>query len=175
MEQTCAPILGFVAYSSNTGKTTLLVKLITLLRRRGLRLGVIKHAHHRFEIDHEGKDSYVLRKAGAEQMLIASRHRWALMVETPDTGGEPRLSRLVARLDRDALDLILVEGFRHEAIPKIELHRAALGNPLLAQKDDSIIAVASDTPLELPAGVAQLGINDAEQIAGFVWERFLGD
>lgn len=160
------PVLGFAAWSG-TGKTTLLEQLLPLLREHGLRIGMIKHAHHAFDIDIPGKDSFRLRKAGAEQMLIASSRRWALMVESPSQP-DARLDELLPRLDRDKLDLILVEGFRHAAFPKVELHRAALGKPLLHPDDNSIIAVATD--IELNTDIPQLDINDVPAIAAFVLE-----
>src|SRR5689334_21649650 len=107
-----APTLGFAAYSG-TGKTTLLRRIIPLLRERGLRVAVIKHAHHSFDTDVPGKDIYELRKAGAAQMLVASRHRSALVTEMTDVG-EPRLDDLLSRLDQVDVDLILVEGFKAE-------------------------------------------------------------
>ena len=139
----CAkPVLGFAAFSG-TGKTTLLVKLLPLLVKRGIRVGMIKHAHHDFDIDTPGKDSYKLRKAGARQMLVASSRRRALMTETPGQQ-EPQLEELISILDLDSIDLILVEGFKHLAFPKIELHRAGLGHPLLFREDRNIIALAAD-------------------------------
>jgi molybdopterin-guanine dinucleotide biosynthesis adapter protein len=158
------PVLGIAAWSG-TGKTTLLVKILPLLRAQGLRVGVLKHAHHEFDIDHPGKDSYELRKAGAGQMLIASSQRWALMVEAPVPGDVP-LWEMLARLDRDALDLILVEGFRHERFPKLELYRAALGKPLLFPDDDAIIALASDTPVN--TALPLLDLDDPAAIAAFI-------
>nr|WP_206609617.1 molybdopterin-guanine dinucleotide biosynthesis protein MobB [Thiohalobacter thiocyanaticus] len=158
------PVLGFAAWSG-TGKTTLLEQLLPLLRGQGLRIGLIKHAHHDFDIDRPGKDSYRLRHAGAGQVLIASGRRWALMTETPDPD-EAELAQLITRLDREALDLILVEGFRHERFPKLELHRAATGKPLLYPGDDSIMAVLSDVALDTP--LPQLDINDVPAIAAFI-------
>jgi molybdopterin-guanine dinucleotide biosynthesis protein MobB len=158
------PVLGIAAWSG-TGKTTLLIQLLPLLRAHGLRVGMLKHAHHEFDIDHPGKDSYELRKAGAEQMLIASNQRWALMVEAP-VPGDVSLWDMLAQLQRSALDLILVEGFRHERFPKLELHRAALGKPLLFPEDSAIIALASDTPIttDLP----RLDLNNPAAIATFI-------
>lgn len=158
------PVLGIAAWSG-TGKTTLLTRLLPLLRAQGLRVGMLKHAHHEFDIDHPGKDSYELRKAGAEQMLIASNKRWALMVEAP-VQGDVALWDMLSRLDRSKLDLILVEGFKHERFPKIELHRAALGKPLLFPDDDAIIALASDMPVD--TALPLLDINNPETIAAFV-------
>lgn len=165
------PVLGIAAWSG-TGKTTLLVQLLPLLRAQGLRVGMLKHAHHDFDIDHPGKDSYKLRKAGAEQMLIASNQRWALMVETPvaptNTSSDVSLWDMLAQLKRDTLDLILVEGFRHERFPKLELHRAALGKPLLFPDDSAIIALASDTPIA--TALPQLDLNNPLAIAAFIAE-----
>lgn len=158
------PVLGIAAWSG-TGKTTLLVKLLPLLRAQGLHVGMIKHAHHTFDIDHPGKDSYELRKAGAEQMLVASDQRWALMVESP-TAGDVSLTAMLNQLNRTSLDLILVEGFRHEPFPKIELHRAALGKPLLFPEDASIMAIASDAPVETNLPV--LDLNTPDDIAAFI-------
>ncbi|GMQ76546.1 MAG: hypothetical protein BMS9Abin01_1826 [Gammaproteobacteria bacterium] len=162
------PIVGFAAYSG-TGKTTLLKELLPLLRARGLRVGVVKHAHHSFDLDHPGKDSYELRKSGAAQMLIASRSRWALVVEL-GRDREPLLDEVLLELDQAALDLILVEGFKDEHFPKIELHRPGLGRPLLFPEDDAIIAVASDTPLEDTRRLPQLDLNRPEEIAAFIVE-----
>lgn len=164
------PVLGFAAYSG-TGKTTLLVKLLPILNAQGLRVGMIKHAHHNFEIDHPGKDSYELRHAGASQMLVASRQRWALVVETPEAE-ESDLQNYLDHLDQQALDLILVEGFKPGDIPKIELHRPALGKPLIYPDDDSIVAVAHDAPAPLPIGCEQLDLNNPGHIAAFIIDRF---
>lgn len=159
------PVLGFAAFSG-TGKTTLLEKLIPQLAEQDIRIGMIKHAHHEFDIDRPGKDSYRLRKAGARQMLIASSRRQALMTEN-DTPQEPRLDELITRLDLDNIDLVLVEGFKHVSFPKIELHRKELGKTLLYPEDPGIIAVASDHLVdcgELPV----LDINDSAAIAAFI-------
>lgn len=157
------PLLGFAAWSG-TGKTTLLEQLIPILVSRGLRLGVLKHAHHDFDIDQQGKDSHRLRKAGASQMMVASRRRHARIIETDLA--EADFHQLLASFDQTELDLLLVEGFKHEHFPKIELHRAALGKPLLFPDDDDIIALASDTPQETT--LPQLDINDLAAIADFV-------
>jgi molybdopterin molybdotransferase len=159
------PVLGFAAFSG-TGKTTLLEKLIPQLIKLGIRIGMVKHAHHDFDIDQPGKDSYRLRKAGAQQVLIASSQRQALMTENT-TPQEPRLDELISRLDLDNIDLVLVEGFKHVPFPKIELHRKALGKTLQHPGDPDIIAVASDHLTdcgELPA----LDINDTAAIAAFI-------
>jgi molybdopterin-guanine dinucleotide biosynthesis adapter protein len=165
------PVLGFAAFSG-VGKTTLLLKLLPLLCERGLCVGMIKHAHHSFEIDKPGKDSFELRKAGAQQMLVTSSQRWALMVER-ECEQEPKLDEHIAHLDHATLDLILVEGFKHGRFPKIELHRPALCKPLLFPEDEFIVAVASDSPLILPDHIVNLDLNDELRIAKFVCERFL--
>ncbi|MGE6112274.1 bifunctional molybdopterin-guanine dinucleotide biosynthesis adaptor protein MobB/molybdopterin molybdotransferase MoeA [Aeromonas salmonicida] len=157
------PLLGFAAWSG-TGKTTLLEQLIPILVSRGLRLGVLKHAHHDFDIDQPGKDSYRLRKAGADQVMAASRRRHARIVETPDA--EPSFHTLLASFDQTRLDLLLVEGFKHEHFPKIELHRAEIGKPLLFPIDSDIMALAADLPQQ--TDLPQLNINDLAAIADFV-------
>ncbi len=164
------PLLGFCAFSG-TGKTTLLTRLIPLLRAEGLRLGVIKHAHHNFDIDQPGKDSLRLRQSGAEQMLIASRHRMAFIRECTGPEREPRLQELLHCVDTRALDLVLVEGFKREPIPKIELHRPALGHPLIHPTDRHVIAVASDAPLTLARDLPLLDINDPADLASFIIGR----
>jgi molybdopterin-guanine dinucleotide biosynthesis adapter protein len=159
------PLLGFAAYSG-TGKTTLLVKLLPLMKLQGLRVALVKHTHHDFEIDKPGKDSFVLRKAGADQVMLASDTRCAVITEYEEQK-EPELDGLISKLDLDNLDLIMVEGFRHLPFAKIELHRSATEKELLFPDDDSIIAVASDETLdtgELPL----LNINEAEEVAGFI-------
>ncbi|HGS5287021.1 TPA: bifunctional molybdopterin-guanine dinucleotide biosynthesis adaptor protein MobB/molybdopterin molybdotransferase MoeA [Vibrio parahaemolyticus] len=158
------PILGFAAYSG-TGKTTLLEALLPKLTEAGLRIGMLKHAHHNFDVDKPGKDSYRLRKAGASQMLIASRNRFALMTETPEA--EAEFEYLLTRFDEDKLDVVLVEGCKNIAFPKIELHREEVGKPWLYPHDDYIIAIASDTA-ELDSELPQMNINDLDAIAQFV-------
>jgi molybdopterin-guanine dinucleotide biosynthesis protein MobB len=162
---TAKPMLGFAAFSG-TGKTTLLEKLIPQLLQQGVRVAMVKHAHHAFEIDKPGKDSYRLRKAGAQQMLIASDQRMALMTERP-TPQEPRLDELITRLDLETVDLILVEGFKHVPFPKIELHREALGKTLLHPDDPAIIAIACDHPIDTGT-LPTLDINDTQAIAAFI-------
>jgi len=165
------PILGFCAYSG-TGKTTLLTQLIPLLKSRGLRIGVVKHAHHSFEVDHAGKDSFRLRASGAEQMLVASRNRIAWIRETPERGPEPALGDILDTLDPGCLDLVLVEGFKRAPIPKIELHRHGLKKPLIHPRDPNVIAVATDSPLTALVGaVCRLDLNRPDEIAGFIEQR----
>ncbi|NIY90021.1 bifunctional molybdopterin-guanine dinucleotide biosynthesis adaptor protein MobB/molybdopterin molybdotransferase MoeA [Vibrio campbellii] len=158
------PILGFAAYSG-TGKTTLLEALLPKLTEAGLRIGMLKHAHHNFDVDQPGKDSHRLRKAGASQMLISSRNRFALMTETPES--ESEFDYLLTRFDEDKLDVVLVEGCKNIAFPKIELHREEVGKPWLHPNDENIIAIASDSG-ELDSDLPQMNINDLEAIAQFV-------
>jgi len=162
------PLLGFAAFSG-TGKTTLLSALLPRLKREGIRIGVIKHAHHDFEIDHPGKDSHRLRQAGACQMLIASRDRLAWIEETPGQTREPTLAQTLSLLDTTRLDLVLVEGFKRDSFPKIELHRPSQGRPPLHPDDPDIIAVASDVPLPTGPGIPPLlNLNQPQEITDFV-------
>ncbi|MCU7916065.1 MAG: molybdopterin-guanine dinucleotide biosynthesis protein B [Candidatus Thiodiazotropha sp. (ex Gloverina cf. vestifex)] len=162
------PLIGFSAFSG-TGKTTLLKKLLPILSDKGLRIVMIKHAHHQFEIDHPRKDSYELRKAGAVKTLVASRRRMALVIEFGEDHPEPTLRETLTTLDPDGIDLVLVEGFKREDFPKIELYRVSLGKPLLCRKDPHIIAIASDTTLsDVPAELPQLNLNKPEDVAGFI-------
>ena len=159
------PLLAISAWSG-TGKTTLLKKLIPALCARGLRPGLIKHSHHNMDIDTPGKDSYELRKAGAAQTMVASPQRWALMTETPDEA-PLNLAYLVSRMDHSTLDLVLVEGFKHEAVPKILLFRSDAGHDLSELTlDEHVIAVASDVAVELEVPV--LDLNDVDGIAQFI-------
>ncbi|PCJ45757.1 MAG: molybdopterin-guanine dinucleotide biosynthesis protein B [Moraxellaceae bacterium] len=163
------PVLGFVAYCSNTGKTTLLKQVITLLKQKGRHVGIIKHCHHEIEIDKPGKDSYELRRAGAEQAVLASVNGWALMVEH-EIPTYPALEYLLERMDTAQLDIVLLEGFRQEGIPKIEVVRAELEAPLLCDDPayaDSIVALATDieyTDRNLPI----LALDKPEQVVQFI-------
>lgn len=170
-ERTKAKILGIAAWSG-TGKTTLLTQVLPLLRARGLRVAVIKHAHHSFDIDKPGKDSYELRKAGAERVLLTSKHRRALVAEHLH-GCEPTLAELLAEAGAGDVDLILVEGFKRAPIPKIELYRAATGKKLLSESDRDIIAIAAAGPppsTDLPL----LDLNNPQQVAEFIFARVGG-
>ncbi|CAH8210543.1 Molybdopterin molybdenumtransferase [Vibrio aestuarianus] len=162
-EKFSIPLLGFAAYSG-TGKTTLLEALLPKLTKSGLKLGVLKHAHHNFDVDKPGKDSYRLRKAGASQMLVASRYRHVMMTETVDA--EAEFEYLLSRFDCNQLDVILVEGCKNIAFPKIELHRAEVGKPWLYPNDDNIIAIAADETVT--SSLPQMDINDLDAIAHFV-------
>ncbi|HSP59028.1 MAG TPA: molybdopterin-guanine dinucleotide biosynthesis protein B [Halomonas sp.] len=160
------PLLGIAAWSG-TGKTTLLERLLPRLSEQGLRVAVIKHAHHGFDIDQPGKDSYRLREAGAVPMVVASRSRVALMMETPGLG-EANLVELIAMVRQHSPDLVLVEGFKAWPLPKLELYRASLGKPLRAGEDPWIKAVASDQPLTLPDGVESLDLNDHDSLVAWI-------
>lgn len=159
------PVLGFAAYSG-TGKTTLLVKLLPLMRLQGLRVTMIKQTHHDFEIDVPGKDSYELRKAGANQVLLASGKRTALITEN-DSQEESKLSDLIDQLDLNKIDLIMVEGFKYEQIDKIELHRSSISEKLIFPEDESVIAVATDENIHT-GDLPLLNINAVEEVAGFI-------
>lgn len=161
------PVLGVVA-PSGSGKTTLLQALVERLRAGGLRLGYLKHAHHRFDLDTPGKDSYAVRKAGAEQVMLASRQRWALLVENPPDLDEPDLCAMLGRFDPDALDVVLVEGFKHAHYPKIEVWRPAHGEAPLYPHDPDILAVASDAPAPGGEHPHWLDLNAVDSVAEFV-------
>lgn len=165
------PLLAFVAWSG-TGKTTLLKQLIPLLKARGIRPGLIKHTHHQMDVDTPGKDSYELRKAGADQVLVASQQRWALMSETPDCEAVD-LFFLASRMDTRTLDIVLVEGFKGEQVAKIVLWREGVKGDVAPLMDDNVIAIASDSALNLSLPV--LDINQPAAIADFIssWLREL--
>ncbi len=166
---TATPLLGFCAWGSGVGKTTLLTSVIPVLVLHGLKISVIKHAHHSFDIDHPGKDSYRLRESGAVQMLLGSNKRWALMTELSRIGPEatePGLDELLPHVDGSLVDLIVVEGFKNEPIPKIEVFRPSLGKPLLADTDPHVIAIAADG--EVKSHLPVLDLNDPVMIADFI-------
>ena len=165
------PLIGFAAYSG-TGKTTLLLKLLPMLKDAGLRIAVVKHAHHSFDMDHPGKDSYRLRAAGADEMLVASRCRIGWVRECGRNRDEPSLREALAVLDPARVDLVLVEGFKHEPYPKIELHRTALNKPLLFPEDRHIVAIATDGGVlaQDPGGLPLLSIDRPKEVAAFVLE-----
>ncbi|SWB63094.1 Molybdopterin-guanine dinucleotide biosynthesis protein MobB [Klebsiella pneumoniae] len=159
------PLLAIAAWSG-TGKTTLLKRLIPELCALGLRPGLIKHTHHDMDVDKPGKDSYELRKAGAAQTIVASEQRWALMTETPEKP-ELDLTWLVSRMDASKLDLVLVEGFKHEPVPKILLFRQNSGHRVEELViDEHTIAVASD--VSIATSLPLLDLNDVPQIATFI-------
>ena len=156
-------VIGFAGWSG-AGKTTLLAQLIPVLVGRGLNISTVKHAHHDFDVDKPGKDSHTHRMAGAREVLISSANRWALMHELRGAP-EPELPELLARLSQ--VDLVLVEGFKRDGHPKIEIHRAEVGKPFLHPDDPKIIAIASDHPLDGMA-LPVIDLNDIEAIADFV-------
>jgi len=153
-------IIGLAGWSGS-GKTTLITKVIPVLVGRGLKVATIKHAHHDFDIDKPGKDSWLHREAGASEVIVASGRRWALVHELRDEP-DPRLVDLLAKLGN--ADLVIVEGFRHHAHPKLEIYRAVLGKPLLYPQDDCIVAIASDQALP-QAPLPVLMLDDVERIA----------
>ena len=160
-------IFGFAGWSGS-GKTTLIEKLIPLFAGRGLRVSLIKHAHHTFDVDQPGKDSYRHRHAGCSEVLVSSSRRWALVHELRGAP-EPRFAELIERLS--PCDLVLVEGFKRERLPKLEVYRPATGEPLLHPGDPDIVAIATDGRLD--TRLPQFDLNDAPAIAGFVL-RHLG-
>lgn len=172
MKNAKVPILGFAAYSG-TGKTTLLTQLIPILRQQGLRIGLIKHSHHNFQIDQPGKDSFRLREAGASPVMLVSTHRRAIITEFQSVS-EPVLDEQLLAFDQSELDLVLVEGFKATSFPKIELHRPSLNKPLLYPNDPDIIAIASDYQLATPQNLTQLDLNQPELIAEFITRQFMG-
>jgi len=155
-------LIGFAGWSG-AGKTTLLARLIPVLVGRGLRVSTVKHAHHNFDVDKPGKDSHTHRLAGASEVLISSENRWALMHELR-SAPEPDLPELLGHLS--AVDIVLVEGFKRDHHPKIEIHRAEVGKPLLHPDDPFIIAIAADVAMP-DAPVPVMHLDDVEAIADF--------
>jgi molybdopterin-guanine dinucleotide biosynthesis adapter protein len=153
-------IIGLAGWSGS-GKTTLITKVIPVLNGRGLKVATVKHAHHAFDVDRPGKDSWLHREAGATEVLVASSRRWALIHELRSEE-EPSLVELLAKLA--PVDLVIIEGFKRHPHPKLEVHREAAGKPLLYPDDDWIVAIASDRPLP-QAQLPVLNLDDAETIA----------
>lgn len=153
---------GFAGWSGS-GKTTLIEQLIPRFVKRGLKVSLIKHAHHSFDVDKEGKDSHRHRQAGATEILVTSSRRWVLMHELRG-GPEPSFDEQVRHLS--PCDLLLVEGFKHAPIPKLEVWRAEPGEPLLHPNDPHIVAIATDAQVETK--LPKLDLNDPERIAGFI-------
>ena len=165
-------VFGFAGWSGS-GKTTLIEQVIPRLVLHGLRVSLIKHAHHRFDVDHPGKDSYRHRHAGCSEVLITSGERWALMHELR---GAPELTldQTLARMS--PCDLVLVEGYKAAPIPKLEIWRAAAGKPLLYPRDPHIMAIATDTPERLPdrppeRALAVLALDDLDAIATLAFDQ----
>jgi molybdopterin-guanine dinucleotide biosynthesis protein B len=153
-------IIGLAGWSGS-GKTTLITKLIPCLIARGVTVSTLKHAHHGFDLDHPGKDSFFHRAAGATEVVVSSAKRWAVLHELRN---EPEwdLGALVAKMS--PVDLVVVEGFKRDAFPKLEIYRAANGKPLLHPDDPYIVAIASDVPLPA-ARIAVIDLNDIASIA----------
>lgn len=151
----------------NSGKTGLMERLVREITARGFSVSTVKHAHHSFDVDHPGKDSDRHRQAGAQEVLLASQNRWALMHELHDAE-EPSLSALLEKIS--PVDLVLIEGYKRDRHPKIEAHRTATGQPLIATSDDTIQAIASDTRLE-GFNVPVLDLDDTKTIANFVLQQ----
>jgi molybdopterin-guanine dinucleotide biosynthesis protein B len=164
------PMIGFSAYSG-TGKTTLFKQVIPLLKSKGLKIAVIKHAHHHFDLDRPGKDSYELRKSGANHTIICTTTRMAAISEFANPEEEPSLQEIVDTLDTRKFDILLVEGYKDLAFAKIELHRAALGKPYLYPQDPTIIALACDAAPSEALSIPVLDINSPEEIAAFIYDE----
>jgi len=160
-------VIGFAGYSGS-GKTTLVEKLIPALKQRGLRVSVIKHAHHKFDIDHPGKDTFRHREAGAFEVVVASQNRLALMREF-EQPSELTVHQLIAEL-YEGVDWVLVEGFKHSDLLKIEVWRASSNKPNRYMDDDFVVAIATDSPDQLPVATLRpvLDLNDAEAVANFL-------
>jgi molybdopterin-guanine dinucleotide biosynthesis adapter protein len=153
-------VIGIAGWSG-AGKTTLITKIIPILNRRGVKVATVKHAHHGFDIDQPGKDSWLHREAGAHEVAIVSSRRWAIVHELRDED-EPSLAEILARLS--PVDLVIVESFKRYRHPKLEVFRAAVGKPPMQPHDDSIVAVATDAPLP-DAQVPVLMLDNVELIA----------
>jgi molybdopterin-guanine dinucleotide biosynthesis protein MobB len=158
-------VFGIVGWK-NAGKTGLMERLVTEITERGFSVSTVKHAHHTFDVDHAGKDSHRHRGAGASEVLLASRNRFALMHELRDED-EPTLEQLLTKLL--PVDLVLIEGYKRDGHAKVEAHRAETGNSLIALEDQTIKAVASDVPLDLDCPVFDL--NDTAVVADFILEQ----
>jgi molybdopterin-guanine dinucleotide biosynthesis protein B len=157
-------VIGLAGWSG-AGKTTLLSLVIPYLRQQGLRVSVIKHAHHEFDVDMPGKDSWVHRQSGAEEVLVSSAKRWALMHELRGNP-EPHLPDLLRMMS--PVDLVIVEGFKSEPYRKIEVHRRAVGKALLFPNDSAIAGIATDTVVETTLPVVQL--DDIPAVAAMLWQ-----
>jgi molybdopterin-guanine dinucleotide biosynthesis adapter protein len=163
-------VVGFSGYSGS-GKTTLMEQLIANLKSRGLRVSVVKHAHHRFDVDQPGKDSYRHRTAGAFEVLVASNRRSALIREY-ERESDPTVHQLLAQL-YEGVDWVLVEGFKHSDLLKIEVWRKSAGHPARYPDDDFVVAIATDNPKELPEPTQRpvLDVNDAPSVAQYLIDQ----
>jgi len=165
-------VFGFAGWSGS-GKTTLIEKIVPLLVARGKNVSLIKHAHHGFDLDRPGKDSYRHREAGCSEVLILAQERWALMHESR---GAPELTLAEALARMSPCDLVLIEGYKAYSVPKLEVHRVAVGKPLLCPGDPNIVGIATDVaasalPVGLPKALPHFDINDAASIADFVFSH----
>lgn len=171
---TQVPVLGIVAMGSNNGKTTLIEKLIPSLRTLGIAVSVIKHVHHKFDLDTPGKDSYRFRQAGAMQVMVASESRWALLQDNLPGQLESDLAFLIGQMDLSQVDLLLVEGMREQLVPKLEVSLAQSADKLLCWHDTNIIALANKVDLPgLP--VPRLDIDDPVAVSAFIRTWLDGD
>jgi molybdopterin-guanine dinucleotide biosynthesis adapter protein len=163
-------VVGFAGFSGS-GKTTLVERLIPALKMRGLRVSVVKHAHHKFDIDHPGKDTYRHREAGAFEVVVASNQRLALIREF-EQPAQLTVHHLIAEL-YEGVDWVLVEGFKESNVHKIEVWRAASGKPALYPDDDFIVAIATDSPAQLPQATLRpvLDLNDPEAVAQWLMDN----
>jgi molybdopterin-guanine dinucleotide biosynthesis adapter protein len=155
-------IYGIIGFK-NAGKTSLVERLVAEITRRGFSVSTVKHAHHAFDLDRPGKDTFRHRQAGAGQVMLSTGTRWVLMTELRGAD-EPPLADLLARMD--PVDLVLIEGYKRDRHPKVEVHRAVTGHPLIAPNDDTVRAVACDTLVA--AGVPLLDLNDTGAVADFI-------
>ncbi len=158
-------IFGVIGWK-NAGKTGLMERLIAEITSRGFSVSTVKHAHHSFDVDHPGRDSYRHRDAGAREVMLASGNRWALMAELRGAP-EPTLDELLAKVS--PVDLVLIEGFKRDQHPKLEAHRAAPGNPLIAPDDPTVLAIATDTQVDTDLPVFDL--DDTKAIADFILKQ----
>ncbi|HEX3973864.1 MAG TPA: molybdopterin-guanine dinucleotide biosynthesis protein B [Stellaceae bacterium] len=157
-------VFGLAGWSGS-GKTTLMTRLLPALLHRGVSVSTIKHAHHEFDVDQPGKDSYRHREAGATEVMISSENRWALMHELRG-GTEPPLAELLSHMS--PVDLVIVEGFKRTALPKLEVHRPSVGKPLLAPDDSDIVAIATDVPVIGLGALPRFALDDIGAIADFI-------
>ena len=160
-------IYGVVGWK-NSGKTTLMERLVAEIVGRGVTVSTVKHAHHAFDIDHPGKDSYRHRQAGAREVLVCSGRRWALMHELDSPEDEPPLETLLGKLTD--VELVLIEGYKRDRHPKVEAHRSVEGNPLIAVDDPTIRAIAAEGGLAegAPEGLARFDLDDVQAVADFI-------
>jgi molybdopterin-guanine dinucleotide biosynthesis protein B len=165
------PVVGFVG-ASGSGKTTLITQVLPLLRAEGLRVAVLKHAHCGFDMDRPGKDSFRVREAGAAEVLVASRSRWAHLSELEPDRDEPPFRELLRRFDPGRVDLVLAEGFARESYPKIEVYRPALGEPPRCWPGDPmVVAVATDAPLAVAPPARRLDLNAPVEVTRFLLQH----